>query len=585
VARLSEHNKKKTFFPNNPEDEGEDDSWQVSYLDIITIVLGFLIILLSVSQIRKSSLPSLSTLFGKKSDESEFVTTPIDEIKTELDSLLRDQIDLGNIEIERDLNDLLVRFRGDDLYLSGGTQLEPKGQLIVEEVLNAFQQIDRNDFNIDVEGHTDNVPIRSSSFPSNWELSTARASNVVKYFRENGISEKRLKASGYADSRPIIQFDSLGYPFAASKDMNRRVVLRLYYTAENVLAANQDSAVTTAPAEEVTPSQSIAELAASLRDQARNNPVSGTRQSPVEEDPQIDETEENNTTTSQTEGRTPSSAQTQPQPQIQSEQTLNRTKPAPARVPSFMDSGVNCQFAIEADASGNLSRGFQIAANASQSTGVDFELSAVGEDFSVRTASFGSLPEALQQLRSVRNELGGNISLVHQCVAGNREIPSRLNYQIQFGAFQDEQNALDYSLRLLDEFNIQSYMQRSANTYNVVTGPYSSRDEVSEKITEFRSLGAGQNIFIKFIPDQNMAYGYLTQIQIATASVRSDLEAVQRQVQANTNIPSRIVEYNSSQFYLITDQYRSSSEAASALNSIRQNNRQLSPLLYHLEYY
>ena len=101
-----------------------------------------------------------------------------------------------------------------------------------------MQQLQYNDFNIDIEGHTDNTPIQSSIYPSNWELSTARAANIVKYFNDIN-SARRLKASGYADSRPVIDYDSLGYPFAASKETNRRVVLRLYYSSENLV--NQEN--------------------------------------------------------------------------------------------------------------------------------------------------------------------------------------------------------------------------------------------------------------------------------------------------------------------------------------------------------
>lgn len=103
-----------------------------------------------------------------------------------------------------------------------------------------MQQLEYNDFNIDVEGHTDNTPIASLAYPSNWELSTARAANIVKYFNDMGIDARRLKASGYADSRPVIEYDSLGFPFAASKETNRRVVLRLYYSTETLLEERID---------------------------------------------------------------------------------------------------------------------------------------------------------------------------------------------------------------------------------------------------------------------------------------------------------------------------------------------------------
>ena len=71
-----------------------------------------------------------------------------------------------------------------------------------------------------VEGHTDNIPIRSSSFPSNWELSAARAASVVRYLSIEGISPQRMGAMGYGEFRPVVRNDT---PKGRLK--NRRVVL------------------------------------------------------------------------------------------------------------------------------------------------------------------------------------------------------------------------------------------------------------------------------------------------------------------------------------------------------------------------
>lgn len=230
---------KHSLFPIQDYEEEEDNNWQVSYLDIITIVLGFLIILLSLSQITKSEFSSLSSIFGKLADQTEYFTTPIGNIQEELVILLKSEIEAGSLEIIRDLNDLRIRFKSDDLYSSGEAKLQAGSEDLLDRVLISMQQLQYNDFNIDIEGHTDNTPIQSSIYPSNWELSTARAANIVKYFNDMGIPARRLKASGYADSRPVIDYDSLGYPFAASKETNRRVVLRLYYSSENLV--NQEN--------------------------------------------------------------------------------------------------------------------------------------------------------------------------------------------------------------------------------------------------------------------------------------------------------------------------------------------------------
>ena len=201
------NNTKNSLYPKQEIESEDDDSWQVSYLDIITILLGFLVILLSFSDLNDGEPFSVSELFKSSTNETEFITTPIENIKEELEGLLAPEIEQGKLEIFRELNDVRIRFKSDDLYSSGSANLESEAFEILNRVLAAFRIISYNDFEIDVEGHTDNVPISSSSFASNWELSTSRASNIVKYFSEMGIAQERLKASGYADSRPLIEFD------------------------------------------------------------------------------------------------------------------------------------------------------------------------------------------------------------------------------------------------------------------------------------------------------------------------------------------------------------------------------------------
>ena len=238
--------KNKSLYPNEMLDT-EDDSngWQISYLDIITIILGFLVILLSASEFTSAtSLTSISNLFKSSVQETEFITTPIEEVQDELENALESDIDGGKIEIIRDLNDVVIRFSSDELYRSGSATLQQEALPQFDRIINAIKSNRYTDFNVEVEGHTDNTPISSVAYPSNWELSTTRATNVVKYFRGMGINEKRLKASGYADSRPLVPNEDIsGNPLPKNKALNRRVDIRLYYTG----ISTRDSSNTNSP--------------------------------------------------------------------------------------------------------------------------------------------------------------------------------------------------------------------------------------------------------------------------------------------------------------------------------------------------
>ena len=81
---------------------------------------------------------------------------------------------------------------------------------------------------LEVEGHTDDSPVNSGQFPSNWELSAARASNVVRYLVAQGFPPEKLRAIGMGDSHPKApNRDATGNPIPSNQDLNRRVVVRM----------------------------------------------------------------------------------------------------------------------------------------------------------------------------------------------------------------------------------------------------------------------------------------------------------------------------------------------------------------------
>jgi chemotaxis protein MotB len=124
---------------------------------------------------------------------------------------------------------LVVRVLTDKLlFASGADQLQPEGMPLLNEVANLLN-IDRT-HPILVEGNTDNVPIASAQFPSNWELSALRATTVLRYLIAHGVADERLSAAGYADLHPV---DSNAT--AAGRARNRRVdiVLQRLYPALN----------------------------------------------------------------------------------------------------------------------------------------------------------------------------------------------------------------------------------------------------------------------------------------------------------------------------------------------------------------
>ncbi|MCG8374541.1 MAG: SPOR domain-containing protein [Balneolales bacterium] len=568
------HSTKHSLFPQGELDAEDDESWQVSYLDIITIVLGFLIILLSVSQITKTT--SLSTLFGRLSDETEYFTTPIENIQEELVELLNAEIEAGELEIIRDLNDLRIRFNSDNLYASGEALIQEGSENLLNRILIAFQQTTYNDFQIDVEGHTDNVPIATAGYPSNWELSTARASNIVRYFTGVGIPAERLKASGYADSRPIIEYDSLGFPYAASKERNRRVVLRLYYNTEAIMQENQIQEFVTeseSPAQPIQEEVIISETPAivTLADQNQINE-------------QIDDLPEEQSP-DEPEAEAPSVSEEEPAPVNEEPLVILPSPVEENTLPNFLRVDERCVYSLQIDGQTALNRTFQSADNFESRSGLDLQITYNNSEFSIRTQPVTSFVEAMRLQNQLSSQLNNaRLGIIHQCYNNTLDRPGAIKYQIQFGAFQNQTNALNYTIELLDKFGIQAYMNRVGDTFNILAGPYDTRESVLQNLNAFREAGVTSNIFIRHEPETVSNYEFAYQIQIASFSTLDEATNLASQISSEAGINARVVELIEGRFAVMTGQSSSLSQTHAVFDRLRGFGNNVNPVIFFLEH-
>jgi chemotaxis protein MotB len=113
----------------------------------------------------------------------------------------KSMIDAGKLQVEIRNGLMLVKLPDNILFDPGKTEIKSAGQDAIKQVTAILAGIEGRKFQ--VTGHTDNVPIKSGKFKSNWELSTQRAVEVVKFMSKNGMDEKRLSAAGYADTLPV----------------------------------------------------------------------------------------------------------------------------------------------------------------------------------------------------------------------------------------------------------------------------------------------------------------------------------------------------------------------------------------------
>ncbi|MEQ9278497.1 MAG: OmpA family protein [Balneola sp.] len=208
----------------------EDQEWLLTYSDMITLLLAFFAVLIAVSYVDLNLWEQMKQGLRSEINKQENVQTPLAEVKKDLDEKLTDEREAELVDITLDREGIKLFFNSSSFYNSGEANLLPTGQQIIDKVTQAMNDLGYYKFKVDVEGHTDNVPINTPVYPSNWELSVARASGVVKYFIQEGIEPERIKASGYADTKPIVpHVDETGVDIVENRALNRRIVIRIYY--------------------------------------------------------------------------------------------------------------------------------------------------------------------------------------------------------------------------------------------------------------------------------------------------------------------------------------------------------------------
>ena len=234
----------------NPESEGGNSAgWLTTFNDLVTLLMVFFVLLFTMSTIdtkkmedfqyalqsglgilEEGNMASVSVKATKAIDDMSHLMTQAEGEKSEKwgdtpDGKLAEQIrQLAksnlSIQVKHTRQGTRLSFENQVLFDFGKATINPGGFSFLNTIAKAINKVPHS---VRVEGHTDNVPIQTRRFPSNWELSVGRAVNVVKYFAEvSNIKPQRLSAVGYGESRPVVANDT---PLNRAK--NRRVEILL----------------------------------------------------------------------------------------------------------------------------------------------------------------------------------------------------------------------------------------------------------------------------------------------------------------------------------------------------------------------
>jgi chemotaxis protein MotB len=218
------------------------DRWLVSYADFTTLLLAFVMALYTVSEVDQAKLAAATSSLRAAFDTPEAATTESnipapgantspavdraassDTAKVDAMAAVRERIEqelagaitAGQLEIGADDRGLVLSLPERATFPVASADVTPDAQTVIDRVATTLEPLD---VTVRIEGHTDDTPIRTVRYASNWELSTARASAVVARFIEQRIDPRRLSAAGYSEFHPRAANDT-----AEGRASNRRV--------------------------------------------------------------------------------------------------------------------------------------------------------------------------------------------------------------------------------------------------------------------------------------------------------------------------------------------------------------------------
>jgi len=218
------------------EDDSSSQGWLVTYADMMTLLLCFFVLMMGVSQVNFDSFEKIkkevATSFGGKYED------PYAKLSESIEELITVK-DLGkDVKIISKGAGLTLIFQGQMLFDSGRSDIKPEAIPVLKDIKDLIEENGSNLFMV-VEGHTDNVPIRTERFPSNWELSSGRAARIVREFENLGIERNKMLAVGASDTRPLSSnYNEDGTYNHENQAQNRRVVLRL--TKDELIKKNPE---------------------------------------------------------------------------------------------------------------------------------------------------------------------------------------------------------------------------------------------------------------------------------------------------------------------------------------------------------
>lgn len=230
------------------EEHDNRDRWLISYADFVTLLFAFFVVMYSISSVNEEKFKTLGVALNSALNKHAIPVTPtampeqnpqfmvdrntarlgvqqrkiqerMKNLGAGLSQVMSELIAQHQVSVNQTKRGVEIDISASTLFRTGEATLQPSTLEVLRKVAAVLS---KEELPIEVEGHTDDIPIATAQFPSNWELSSARASSVVRLLIESGVSAKRLAVVGLAANQPLAPNNS-----PENRARNRRVTITI----------------------------------------------------------------------------------------------------------------------------------------------------------------------------------------------------------------------------------------------------------------------------------------------------------------------------------------------------------------------
>jgi len=215
------------------QEEGEGN-WLVSYADMMTLLVGFFVILLSFSSVDQEKLEAMKLSVAKEFGGRYEI--PYDNLGKRIEESVKAHGLGSQVSVKVLPDGIEISFQGTVFFASGSADVKEEAKSVLGSIYPIIKN-EKTDFDFTIEGHTDDNPVVNGIFyRDNFELSSLRACRVLDLFLKEGFKKEKITAVGYGDARPIVKNrNEQGSPIPENQSQNRRVVIKIKKPIESVL--------------------------------------------------------------------------------------------------------------------------------------------------------------------------------------------------------------------------------------------------------------------------------------------------------------------------------------------------------------